>query len=57
MTDALIGLAFGVGYALINMGRRSYPLSITEIFFGGVFGIPDNADAAPDALPIQEQAE
>jgi ABC-type tungstate transport system substrate-binding protein len=43
---ALIGLAFGVGYALVNFGRRVPPLSIAEILFGGVFGIADNADTA-----------
>ena len=46
----LIGLVFGTGYAFINMFRRSYPLSLVEELFGGVFGIADNADTAPDAI-------
>lgn len=47
----LVGLAFGVGYALANFFRRSMPLSIPEVLFGGVLGIADNADTAPDAIP------
>jgi hypothetical protein len=48
---AQIGLAFGVGYALVNFSRRCPPLSIAEVLFGGVFGIADNADTAADAIP------
>lgn len=47
---ALIGLGFGIGYALVNFSRRVLPLSITEVLFGGVFGIADNADTASDAI-------
>ena len=54
MTFAIIGLAFGVGYALVNFTRRSLPLSEKEVLFGGVFGIPDNADTAPDAIHWEE---
>ena len=32
---ALIGLAFGVGYAWANLGRRFHPISYREIFWGG----------------------
>lgn len=56
MSAALIGLAFGVGYALANMTRRVYPLSIVEELFGGVFGIADNADTARDAIHTQDQS-
>lgn len=49
----LIGLGFGVGYALVNLTRRVLPLSITEVLFGGLFGIAANADAAWDAIPQQ----
>lgn len=48
--SVLIGLAFGVGYAIVNFSRRCLPLSITEVLFGGVFGIADNADTAADAI-------
>ena len=50
----LVGLAFGVGYAWVNLSRRAMPLSLTEVAFGGVFGIPDNADTAPDAIHWEE---
>ncbi len=54
MTAAfIIGLSFGTGYAVVNMTRRCPPLSITEVLFGGVFGIADNADRASDTLPQQ----
>lgn len=35
MTELLIGLAFGAGYALTNIVRRTPPLSVSELLFGG----------------------
>lgn len=54
MSVLIIGAAFGIGYAVVNHFRRVPPLSIGEVLFGGIFGIPDNADTAPDAIPYEE---
>lgn len=32
---ALVGLAFGVGYAVANIHRRTPPMSLLELLFGG----------------------
>lgn len=34
-TLALVGLAFGIGYALANIHRRTPPMSLFELLFGG----------------------
>jgi hypothetical protein len=52
MTVALIGLAFGIGYAYANLHRRAMPLSLAEVLLGGLFGLAANADEAADALPV-----
>lgn len=35
ITIALIGAAFGVGYAFINIRRRTPPMSLFELLFWG----------------------